>query len=86
MMSQVQSLCCSANKVHNFGHSECGLGVTKLLKLETDQNKISPIKMAWKKMTNVKWGQARRRNFGHSEYPHKFYVTFLIPILVFAEI
>jgi hypothetical protein len=43
--------------------------VTKLLKLETNQNKIPPIKMAWKKITGVKWGQARRANFGHSEYP-----------------
>ena len=27
------------------------------MKLETDQNKIPPIKMVWKKMTGVKWGE-----------------------------
>ena len=41
MMSQFQGLRCLANKfkkVYNFGHSDRALGVTNLLKLETDQN------------------------------------------------
>ena len=35
-------------------------------------------------MTGVKWGQARRKNFGHSEYPPKFmnFQKFKVP---FAE-
>ena len=36
-----------------------------IARAHSDQNKISPIKMTWKKMTGVKWGQARRTTFGH---------------------
>ena len=34
----------------------------------SDQNNISSIKMAYKKITGVKWGQARRTNFGHLKH------------------